>query len=106
MAISDKPWGQFSEADYADASSFCHYSLIDMNPSGQEKTKANCKLPVFEPNGDLNRNAVHAAAVVLAGGRGGVDAPPERKRAAARKLIAFYRQLREEAPDSIRSLAR
>lgn len=77
-----------------------------MNEPGADKTKAMCKLPVFEPNGDLNRNAVHAAAAVLAGGRGGVQAPPDAKRRAARKLIAFYRQLREEAPDSIRSLAR
>lgn len=105
MDISNRPWGDFTEADYPDASTFCRYSLIDMNQPGMEKTKDMCKLPVFEPDGALNRNAVHAAAAVLAGGRGGVMAPPEKKRSAARKLIAFYRDLREEAPDAVRRLA-
>lgn len=112
MAISDKPWGQFSDSDYADAGALCDASLINLNSGPRSGwTKANCKLRVFEPTGDgqrgsLNRNGVHAAAAVLAGGRGGVDAPAPAKRAAARKLIAFYRQLKEEAPNSIRSLAR
>ncbi len=105
MAISNRPWGQFSEADYDTPASFCGASLIDMNPSGEEKTKAMCKLPVREPNGDLNRNGVHAAAAALAGGRGGVQAPPEMKRRAARKLIRLYSELDEDPPESIRRLA-
>lgn len=105
MAISDKPWGQFSDSDYPTADAFCNASLIDMNPAGQPKTKALCKLRVNEPNGDLNRNGVHAAAAVLAGARGGVDAAPEMKRAAARKVLALYRSLHEQPPDSITRLA-
>lgn len=105
MPVSNRPWGQFSEADYETAAQFCSASLIDLNPPGREKTKELCKLPVEEPGGDLNRNAVHAAAAVLAGGRGGVDAPPEAKRAAARKLLRLYRELGEEPPESIRRLA-
>jgi hypothetical protein len=60
---------------------------------------------VKEPNGDVNSNAVHAAAAALAGGRGGVDAPDDVKKAAAKKLISLYGQLKEDAPDSILELA-
>lgn len=106
MPISNRPWGDVSEADYASASAFCKAALIDLNPPGDEKTKALCKLPIFEPGGALNRNAVHAAAGVLAGARGGVQAPPEKRRAAARALIGRYRELDEEPPPSLVSLAR
>lgn len=105
MPISNKPWGQISESDYKDAKTFCKYCLIDLNKPGEEKVKALCKLPVYEPNGALNRNAVHAAAAALAGARGGVDAPLEEKRAAARKLLRLYAELKEEAPESIKKLA-
>lgn len=106
MAISDKPWGQFSDSDYADAGALCDASLINLNTGPRRDwTKANCKLRVYEPGGDLNRNGVHAAAAVLAGGRGGVQAPPDAKRAAARKILSLYRQLKEQAPESIRRLA-
>src|ERR1051325_7703983 len=104
MAVSEKPWGSISAADYADADAWCAACLIDLN-TGRDKTKGGCKLPIFEPGGALNRNGVHAAPAVLAVARGDVDAPPAAKRAAARKLIALYRQLREEAPESIRRLA-
>lgn len=105
MAVSDKPWGQFSEADYADANAYCGACLIDMNPPGEPKTKALCKLPVNEPGGDLNRNGVHAAAARLAGAGGGVQAPANLKQRAARKLMAIYRSLHETPPDSMRMMA-
>lgn len=105
MPISSKPWGDITEADYADAAAYCAASLIDMNPAGEPKTKGLCKLAVREPGGALNRNAVHAVASVLAGGRGGVNAPPEMKRAAARKLIRLYGELKEDPPASVVQLA-
>lgn len=101
MAISERPWSNYTEADYPTAAAFCAASLIDLNPSGEDKSKANCKLPVKEPNGALNRQAVHAAAAVLAGGRGGVNAPAAAKADAARKLLGYYGQLKEEPPDSL-----
>ena len=107
-AVSDKPWENISESDYADADDYCDACLIDLNPSGEEKTKERCKLPVYEPKkagGKLNRNAVHAAAVVLAGGRGGVKAPKDAKEKAARKLVKLYKELDEDPPDSLRKLA-
>ena len=106
--VSDTPWDEISESDYEHADEYCRASLIDLNPRGEPKTKERCKLPVREPKskgGKLNRNAVHAAAVVLAGGRRGVDAPAEAKRKAARELLRLYDELGEEPPDSIRELA-
>lgn len=105
MPISNKPWSAVSESDYRDAAAFCSACLIDLNEPGEEKVKSKCKLPVREPGGALNRNAVHAAAAVLAGGRGGVDAPADEKRKAARKLIRLYRELEEDPPESLRRLA-
>lgn len=104
MPISDRPWSDFAEADYT-PEQFCRAALIDLNPPGQPKTKELCKLPILEPSGALNRNGVHAVAVVLGGGRGGVQAPSETKRAAARRLLARYRELEEEPPESVRQLA-
>ncbi len=105
MPISDKPWGSISESDYKDAEAFCKACLIDMNEAGKPKVKEQCKLPVMEPGGMMNRNAVHAAAAALAGARGGVDVPLSEKRKAARKLLALYQELKEEPPESIKKLA-
>ncbi|MCL6431482.1 MAG: hypothetical protein K6V36_11590 [Anaerolineae bacterium] len=105
MPFSNRPWGQFSESDYEDAAAFCAACLIDMNEPGAEKVKARCKLPIREPGGTYNRNAIHAAAAVLAGARGGVDVPPEEKRKAARKLIRLCSEMEEEPPESLRRLA-
>ena len=105
MAVSDEPWSNFTEADYADADAYCRASLIDANPAGKPKTKEACKLPVREPDGDLNRNGVHAAAARLAGAGGGVSASPTDRKAAARKLMRLYAEIGEQPPDSIRRMA-
>jgi hypothetical protein len=106
MTVSDKPWSQFTPADYGEPQRFCYYSLINDNvvPKGQWVAEA-CKLPVYEPDGTLNRNAVHAAAAALAGARGGVHSSAQAKRAAARKLIGLYGRIGEEVPDTIRRIA-
>lgn len=106
MPFSNKPWGQFSESDYKDAEAFCAACLIDLNPPGEKKKKSLCKLPVKEPNGTYNRNAIHAAAAALAGARGGVKAPPEARRKAARKLLRLYREMEEEPRESLKRIAR
>lgn len=104
--FSDKPWGGISESDYRDAGQFCDACLINLNDGPRDQwTKANCKLPVREPGGAYNRNGIHAAAAALAGARGGVQAPPEAKRKAARALIRLYRQMDEEPPESLRRIA-
>jgi hypothetical protein len=104
MPISNRPWSDISESDYKDAAAFCDASLIDLNDPGDEKVKGKCKLPVREPGGALNRNAVHSAAAALAGARGGIQAPPEEKRKAARKLARLYSELDEEPPESVKRL--
>lgn len=104
MAITNQAWDG-SASRWPDTPSYCDACLIDDNPSGQDKTQANCKLPVYEPNGDINSNAVHAAAAALAGGRGGVKSSPASKKAAARKLVKLYGQLQEDVPDSIKNMA-
>ncbi len=105
MPFSGKPWGSLSESDYKDAETFCAACLIDLNEPGARKVKEKCKLPVKEPNGQYNVNAIHAAAAALAGARGGVDAPPEERRKAARRLIRLYAEMKEEPPESLRRLA-
>ena len=100
MPISNKPWGQFSESDYT-PEQWVRACLIHL---ADDLVKVNHKLPVREPDGTLNRNGVHAAAA-LAGARCGVDAPPEKRRAAARALIRLYRELEEDPPESLRRLA-
>jgi Escherichia/Staphylococcus phage prohead protease len=67
--------------------------------------KSRYVLPVLEPNGDLNVNAMHAAAVVLAGGRGGVSASAQAKAAAARKLRRYYGMAGEESPPALMAMA-
>lgn len=107
--ISERPWSEIAESDYADAVDFCEACLINLNDGPKrEWTKANCKLPVYEPKKlgrRLNRNAVIAAAAALAGARGGVTAPPEAKKQAARALVRLYRQIQLDPPESLRKLA-
>lgn len=105
MPFSNRSWGKFDSTDYKDAESYCAACLIDLNPEGEKKVKDKCKLPVKEPNGTYNRNALIAAAAALAGARGGVDAPVEEKRKAARKLIRLYREANMTPPESLKKLA-
>lgn len=96
--VSDKPWSDFSAADYT-LEQYRRACLIVENGG---KTKDDCKLPVREPDGTLNRNGCHAAAQRL----GQVDAPADEKATAARKLVALYKNsLKETPPDSLVSLA-
>jgi len=97
--VSHKPWGRFSESDYT-LEQLARASLIHMQEP--PKTKADCKLPIREPNGTLNANAIVAAAIRIHQ----TDAPMEKKRKAARKLVSLYRNvLNREPPDSLKRLA-
>lgn len=61
--VSDKPWGQIKESDY-DLEQWHRACLIHLH-DGPPTAKSQCKLPVREPDGTLNRNGVHAAAAAL-----------------------------------------
>jgi hypothetical protein len=91
---SDKPWSGFTQADYDDAQ-WKRACLID---KGDGEGKSRYSLPVKEPDGTLNRNAVHAAASRL----GQVQVDADKKKAAAKKLASLYRnQLNEDPPASL-----
>jgi len=101
MAVSNRPWGEISESDYPSPAAFCSACLIDENEPGADKVKSNCKLPVREPGGALNRNGVHAAAQRLSA----TQASPAAKAAAARKLVRLYGELKEDPPESVSRMA-
>lgn len=100
MGVTDKAWdgsaGRFSDSEYQ---SSC---VLDRKKCGgdwaDKPPKQRCSLPIKEPNGDLNRNGVHAAASRI----GSVtDACPEAINAAKAALRAAYKTLGEDAPSSI-----
>lgn len=103
MPVSEKPWSTFTAADYTLEQ--WHAACLVHEHTGPPTAKAQCKLPVREPDGTLNRNGVHAAAAALAGARGGVKASAEQKRRAARALLRLYRELDEIPPDAVRRIA-
>jgi hypothetical protein len=63
--------------------------------------KSDHALPIREPDGTLNRAAVHAAAARI----NQVDASPEQIASAKAALRSAYKTLGEDAPDSLRSTA-
>jgi len=106
-SFSRAPWDAGQVSGSQDAASFCQCCLINANTGPEANwTKDNCKLPIKStPGGAVNINALHAAAVVLAGGRGGVSASSADKKSAARKLIRLYQQAGEVPPASLRRAA-
>lgn len=103
--ISNKPWSG-DASDYGSAATYCNACLINTNGGAPEMwSKANCHLPIKEPDGTINSNGAHAAAAVLAGGRGGVDAPLADRQKAASKLVSVYGSMNEQPPESLTKLA-
>jgi hypothetical protein len=99
--VSSRPWSDINESDY-NLEQWVKACLI--HPDAPTQAKKDYKLPVREPNGILNRNGLHAAASALAGGRGGVDATPKQKSAAASKLGEYYKIIGSQLPESVSSL--
>jgi HK97 family phage prohead protease len=97
-AVSDAAWdgaeGRFTPEQYRRS------CLIDTG-QGEPDAKGRYRLPVTEPDGAVNRHAVHAAAAQLAN----LDTDDDTKRKAARRLIRLYGDLGEDPPDSVRHLA-
>jgi hypothetical protein len=103
MPFSENSWSQFTAADYSLAQ--WHKACLIHLHDGAPTSKDACKLPVMEPDGTYNRNAIHAAAGALAGARGGVQAAAAKKRASARKLVRLYREMGDEPPENLVRLA-
>ena len=103
MPFTNSPWDAAAVKRNLDVEDYRKVCLIVL---GDGKTKEQCKLPVrATPGGPINVNAMAAAAAVLAGGRGGVDAPSEKKRSAARRLIRLYREAEREPPPALKRVA-
>ncbi len=99
-AVSDKPWSKFSESDYTPEQ--WYEACLIKPPKSEYTAKAQVKLPVREPDGTLNRNAVHAAAAALAGARGGVKSVAGRKTQARVRCYDYIENWRK----SLQSLSR
>lgn len=105
MPVVDKPWDG-SASRFPDTDAFCASCLIDTNAPGQDKVQANCKLPIKEPNGDINKNALGAAAAALAGARGGLkDVSAADKKKAAKALLRAYSEAQMPPPPSLKQMA-
>ena len=106
MAFTNSAWDGDAVESRLEPGAYCSVCLIDMNEGGGEKTKQKCKLPVrAQPGGAYNLNAMTAAAGALAGARGGLNAPAEQKRKAARRLLRLYREAGKEAPAGVKRVA-
>lgn len=97
--VSNTPWSNFKDSDYSDEQ-YAKSCILDRGPD-VSTAKQRYSLRVREPNGTLNRNGVHAAASVLAGGRGGVNASSDAKVTAIKKLVTLYGTLNEKPPPSL-----
>lgn len=106
MAVITTPWDG-SASRWPDAASYAKSCLINLNTGPSANwSKDNCKLPIYEPNGDLNVNALGPAAAALNGGRGGVDAPVPAKKTAARKLMAAYGEAKQTPPPALKAMSK
>ena len=100
---SDKPWDG-AASGYASTEAYCAACVLDLNPPGtpgEKKTQDQCHLPVFEPGGALNKNALSAAAGRLMQ----TKVSPDDKKAAARKLKRLYAEAKMDVPDSVKRVA-
>ena len=103
MAMTSGAWdgspSRFSDDEYGRSALVCR--------AGDGSMKERCSMPVLEPDGTLNVNALGSAAGALAGARGGLGGlSPALRAAAARKLVRYYNAAGKEPPPSLLALAR
>jgi len=102
IAVTQKPWdgsaSRYTEEEYQRA------TLIDRG--GDASVKERCSVPVLEPDGTLNVNALGPAAAALEGARTPLaDVTPAMRASAARKLLRYYAAAGKTPPDGLRALA-
>lgn len=86
--FTDGTWSS-PESDL-DVGAFCSVCLVDLNPSGKEKVKALCKLPIrSRPGAPVHKGALRAAAGRIFAMKG---VPAADKKKAARSLVRYMRQ--------------
>lgn len=105
MSATDMAWdgsaSRFTDAEWARS---CVLDMADCSPAGGDMAaKARHKLPIREPSGAVNANALGAASAALAGARSPLQACPAAKKAAAKRLMAAYASAGMTPPDSLKS---
>lgn len=94
VSVSDAPWdgaaSRFTDEQWERATAACD--------PGDGTVKTRCFLPHHEPDGTLNRNGLHAAAQRVSSLSGRSSAAVAHAKSHLRN---HYRQLGEDAPDSI-----
>jgi hypothetical protein len=98
FAISEASWD--GSAARFDDEQWTRACVVDRGES-HATAKERYAVPVREPNGDLNRAGVHAAA----GRIDQVDAPPDAIASGKRKIIAAYKELGEDPPEGLTASA-
>lgn len=99
VPLSTKPWSDFTEADYSKEQ--WHAACLIHDHTGPPTSKAQCKLPIKEPSGIVNRNGLFAAAAALAGARTPMKATADQKNSAAVALLRIYNQIGQTPPHSL-----
>lgn len=99
IQVDEKPWSNYKESDYSPQQ--WHTACLIHNHTGTPTAKSQCKLPIKTPTGVVNRHGVFAAAAVLAGSRGGVQASSEQKNSAATSLLHIYQRIGATPPPSL-----
>jgi HK97 family phage prohead protease len=104
-SASDKPWDQFTEADYT-PEQWARACILDTG-EGSTTVKSRYKLPVREPDGTVNRGGVQAAVSAMSGARGAsLNATTEQMMAAAKKLVGVYKtDMGEDPPAMLAKMA-
>lgn len=103
MAVVNTPWD--GSASRFTPQQWRRSALLDTG-EGDPASKDRYKMPVLEPNGDLNKNALGPALGALNGARGNtVKATPAAKKAAAKKLLRAYHMAQMPVPDSLKRIA-
>lgn len=92
--MSSKPWGDFKDSDYTDEQ-YKNAALI------KGKDKSDSHLPIKEPDGTVNINALSAAA----GRLDQTDASADQKKAAAKALMSQYGKIGKKVPPSVLAAA-
>lgn len=78
-AFTDRPWDG-AASRWPDAASYCRACAIDDNAPDAERSKAQCHLPIREPDGTYNLNAIRAALARLDQTQTPTAKPPVRDR--------------------------
>lgn len=98
LTLSDKPWSQFSEADYTPA----QYKAACLIWDGPADDKSSGILPVREPDGTVNK----AGMIAAAGRLNQVKASDSDKKAAAKALMSLYGKAGLKPPPTLLQAAR